>query len=128
MKYIGGKRNVFCELQKISLMNATEKESSYKYGRIEFYWCCNFECKLCIWKSYIDRLDPDVINFIDNNENSNRLDPKENDKFFDNDELILPYDNDKSAGGSDDDSDDFIFQDNDKNDFLKADDFEYFLT
>ena len=88
MKYIGGKINFCCELHKTPLINATEREASCNFGIIYFYWWCNFGCKLCIWKACIYRLDPDLINLIDNNCNAAILYQEENYESDDNNALI----------------------------------------
>ena len=101
MKYIGGKINILCELHKKHLINSTEGEATCNCGRIKFYHCCSFVCKLYVRKSWTDRLDPDFINIIDNSWNSTGVDPEDNEYSNDNDDLILPYNSENSSGGGD---------------------------
>ena len=63
-------------------------EASWNFGIVKFYWCCNFGRKGCIYKACIDRLDPYVINIIDNNGNATVVNPEENGESNDNDAPI----------------------------------------
>ena len=102
MTHICVKINLFCELHKTHLVDATETESSFNLGRIELYSCCNFGCKLFISKYWIYILDKYVINFIYDNGYFYVVNPEENYESNDNHDIISSHNIDNSAVGGDD--------------------------
>jgi hypothetical protein len=66
MTYLGGKKNLYCDLHKCPLIASTKRESlCMKCKRKkEFFTCSVLNCNTCLCKSCADSLDPSVPNFI----------------------------------------------------------------
>ena len=64
--YIGGKNNVFCDKHKCPLIVSTSRDNHCSNCRKkrEAYSCCRIECKICLCKTCINKMNKDVPNFI----------------------------------------------------------------
>ena len=66
MTYLGGKKNLYCDLHKYPLTASTQRESlCMKCKRKkEFFKCCTLSYNTCLCKSCADSYDLSVPNFI----------------------------------------------------------------
>ena len=75
MTYIGGKKNLYCDVHKCPLIASTQRESlcvKCKQKK-EYFTCCSLSCRTCLCKTCADSFDPSIPNFVQE-EAANELD------------------------------------------------------
>ena len=125
LEYIGGQNHIICGKHKLPLIPVPDRKAKCKCGKKESLRCPDLSCLNCICDTCAEKLDTDIINEIDINDEVSISTNEDNHSCSSS--KITPYDMNNSASeiSEDDKTDTDKLEVNDEECYIFDDDDDY---